>query len=273
MVVGGTAAAIRAQKMKTKPRGVVYGGTMANQVAMGDGFAQGVDKGADSLARGENGLVGAVKDSRGLMNRGTALADSANGMQAVNATNGAQSMLGSYVPGAVAAAQAQQVTDATGRQTLAAGSTGGALGLRDAMYANSAAGQQNAQAAAVQRAQEEQALLGARVAQENADRAARIDAANTVAAQRLQTQTAGAQIAQGANAQAVTGAGNIGQLGLANQGQYLGQAQTVEDRQFQANLDYEKRRQEDQQRKSQNLWNLGSSLIGGGAKAIGGAGG
>jgi hypothetical protein len=64
---------------------------------------------------------------------------------------------------------------------------------------------------------------------------------------------------------------NIGQLGLANQSAFLGQQQNVYDTQNSNDVNYEQRRQADAQRRSQNVFGLGQSMIGMGGKALAGA--
>lgn len=273
MAAGATAAAIRAQQMKTKAKRSYYGGDAAALEEKRKSLATGVDQGNAAFGGGVRGLSVAGGDARGMTARGTQLMDSAGAVTAQPVSRDAMGRLDAHKPGAVAEAQARAVMDANAQANLGAARSGGALGLRNALNANAQAGVRSAQDLAVMRAQEEQQLLGAQVSQENADRAAWQDSQAFAEQQRMSRIAGGAQIAQGGNAQALGAASGIGQLGLTNQGQFLGATDATDSRQLQADMDYDTRRQADQQRRAQNLWNLSGVLTGGAAKALGGVGG
>lgn len=263
---GATAAAIRAQKMKTQPRGVVYGGTKEAQDERQLVHARGIDQGNAGYKDGQLGLNRSQWAGRELAAAGTGIMQ---GATPYKDTHQAAGILNSYRPGEMAALQARQAQEQAANANLGAARSGGALGLRNALTANAASGVEVAQGAALLRSQEEQQLLQLRAQQANADREAQM----AIRDQVLRQQQAGAGIAQAGNAQALQASGMTGQLGLTNQGQYLDQSQAVEDRQFMANMDYEQRRQSDQQRKSQNLWGLAGNLVGVSGSAFGAMGG
>lgn len=273
MIAGGTAAAIRAQQMKTKPRGVQYGGSQEARKGYLENYGERTDAGAARVNDGKQlvGQAGGLGSQ--LASRGLQTMDSANNVQLNTPSYEAKGLLAGYTPGAASAAQAQQVLDQNARANLAAAQSGGAMARRAAINANAMAGVQSAADVAALRAQEEQAYLGARIAQANEDQGMLARALEVQEAQRLGRLTTGAQVATGGNAQALTAGTNQMQAGLMQEKTYLDAIQSVEEQQMAANLDFERRRQADQQRKAQNLWGLGSTLIGGGAKVLGNAGG
>lgn len=256
--------------MKTKARSKQYGGSTEAVDAYRKAYGTGADRGADAVEAGRRQLLTGGQAATDLAARGRTVLDSAGNIAPVPVSTTGASLLGAYQPGAVAAAQAQQVLDANAQANLGAARSGGALGLRNALNANAYAGVDAAQGLAVQRAQEEERLLAAKVAQENADRAAQTDALALAEQQRLQATQVGAGIAQASNGQAIQAASATGQLGLTSQGQYLNQLSDVERAQLTADMDYERRRQEDQQRKSQNLWGLAGKMFDTSGKAFSG---
>jgi hypothetical protein len=273
LIAGGTAAAIRAQRMKTAAKGKQYGGSADAVDSMRTGFAQGVDQGNAGVVAGQDRLREASLDTQNLQKQGLNIANSAGQIQAPVLNNGGLSLLNSYVPGQVAEAQTKRVLDQQQQATMGGARAGGALGLRDAINANAYQGVQAAQNLAEQRAQEEQALLGAKVAQGNTQIGMQQDANQVAQAQRAQLLGLGTGVQGQAIGQQIGTATGIGQLGIANQGQQLNALQETNAQQLTADLDYERRRQADAQRKSQNIFALGQTLIGGGANVLSKAGG
>lgn len=265
MVAGGTAAAIRAQRMKTNPRGVQYGGSPEALDAYRDQYQQGIGTGAGLIGQGTGAQAGLSTDAYGTVNQGRGLI--ASGMATpTNADPRALQFIqqGGVDANAAADAGAHSALDDIYRQNQAAAVTGGALGQRQAIYENAAAGGAIAQQLAAQRAQN--AL-----------------ATDQAAAGQVVTDQGIVQANRGLNLnQAQVGAGLIGtgygtqlgannaqiQAGLGTQGQYLGALGDVEQQQNENALDYERRRQANAIRRSQNLWNLGAGLITGGAGVI-----
>jgi hypothetical protein len=273
LIAGGTAAAIAAAKKKTQARRVQYGGSAEAGDALKQTYAAGADQGNQAFSQGVSKLNGVGLQGAQLATQGQAITNSAGGIAAGNYGHLGSQLLTQYQPGQVAAAQAQQAMDQNTAAVSGAARAGGALGLRNALNANANNGQVLAQNAGIQAAQEKQALLGAQVGQANVETQGQLDQNALAQQQRTQLLGLGTGVTQaGVNAQAGA-ASNIGQLGLADQGQFLNQQQNVYDQQNSNDVNYEQRRQADQQRRAQNLWGLGSSLIGSGAKAIGGGGG
>lgn len=275
MVAGGTAAAVKSMKQKTKGRRAHYGGNADATQGYRETYAGGVDKGATGVNRGTVGLVQAGQQAGDIRDRGLSIMDSAGGVSvSPNAfTREGAGILGAYQPGAVSAAQAQQMLERNARANLGAAQGGGAMAMRNAVNANAYAGVNAAADIAAIRAGEEERLMAAKVAQANADQQTVLGAEALADQQALQRLQLGSGVASGGNQQAIGTSGAIGQLGLAQEKTYVDALQNVETQQLMANMDYEKRRQADAQRKANNLWNLGSTLIGGGAKMAAGAGG
>lgn len=269
----GTAAAIRAQKMKTQPRGVTYGGSKDAQDTLEEQNLQGIAQGNAQQVQGFTGLEAGRKAAAQLAGDGVSIRQSGNRVVPVAVGNQGGAILGQYQPGAVAQAQAQQSLDQNTAASFGAARSGGALGLRNALNANATTGAQTAQALAVQRAQEQQALTQAQVAQANTNQQNLFQSDQQAAAQRAQLLGIGTQ-AQAAGAGMMTQAATSqAQAGLSNQNQWLGQEQNLNDEQAKLNAMYEQTRQGTAQKKSDRLWGLGSSLIGGGFGMLGKAGG
>lgn len=265
----GTAAAIRAQRMNTKPRGVTYGGTKEKQETLEDQNLAGIGQGNQQVTQGYSDLQKRQHDALKLGGMGVRAMQSAGEVKQVAVPNQGAAFLAQYHPGEVAAAQAKQALDANTAASFGAARSGGALGLRNALNANATTGAQTAQGLAVQRAQEEQAYTQAQVAQANTDQTQRFQADQQAAAQKAQLLGIGGQIAGTAGSQAIQAANAQGQMGLSNQNQWLGQEQNLNDQQANLNLAYEQARQGTAQNKSDRLWGLGSSLIGGGFNMLG----
>lgn len=167
-----------------------------------------------------------------------------------------------YQPGQVSQTMAQQVLNRNAQANLGAARSGGALGLRNALNANAQAGV-NAQAdMAAQAAQEQERYLAAQVNQANADRAAQM-------AQVGQ----GIGLAQGALGQGLNAGQAYTSAGLNLENNYLDAEQRLNEQKLMADMDYDRRRQAENQRKSDRLWNLSGSLLGIAGKAFGSAGG
>lgn len=248
--------------MKTKARRSYYGGSKEELDAQRGSYATGVDQGNAGYGQAQTGLAEGGATGSDIAQRGTKILDSALTGQPSQAGAAA---LNSLDPQAVAKIRAQQAMDANSAANLAAGASGGALGLRQALQANAAAGAGVAQGAAAAGVEGEQAK--AQLIAQNAVQRAQLDQTrqNTLL-------DAGGQLALSGNGQTIQAAGTGGQLGLTSQGQYLNQLQNTDLAQLKADTDYDTRRQQDQQRKAQNLWGMAGTLTGGAMKALGGAG-
>jgi hypothetical protein len=263
MAAGATAAAIRAQQMKTKARRSYYGGSQDALDAQRDSYATGIDQGNSGYDTGVRGLQHAGGTGATITDRGMQLLDSAAAAQPSQA---GVAPLQSLDPQAVARVRSQMALDQNARATLGMARSGGALGIRQAVAANAAAGVQGAQQEAAMGLEGEQAK--AQLLSQNAVQRSQLDQAK-----QAQLLNAGGQLATTGNAQTLQAASGVGQLGLTNQGQYLNQLQGADQSQLSADINYDTRRQADQQRRAQNLWSLAGTLTGGAAKAFGSIGG
>lgn len=273
MVVGGTAAAVRAMRMKTKPRGVQYGGSQGTLQGYREMYGQGVDRGAVSAAEGLHHVGTGAERADALTVRGAGIMDSAENIQNPALQREGMALLKSYQPGAVAEAQARQVLDQNAQANLGAARSGGALAMRNAVNANAMAGVRAAADSATQRAAEEQAYVQVLAQQANRDEQAQLEAEAVAEQQRVARLGLGSGIISTANQQQIGAGSAAAEIGAGQERTYLTELSGVNQAQLAADLDYERRRQADAQRRANNLWNLGSSLIGGGARAIGGGAG
>jgi hypothetical protein len=274
-LAGGIKSLRNANKMKTDPRKVTYGGTQEKQDAMEGMYLGGVQQGNAQTAQGYTDLQKRQNAAARLGDKGALIMRGADNVQQVAVPNQGAAILGQYHPGEVAAAQAKQALDANTAASFGAARSGGALGLRNALNANATTGAQTAQGLAVQRAQEEQAYTQAQVAQANADQAQRFQADQQAAAQKAQLLGIGGQIAATSSGQAIQAANMQTQAGLEGQQQYLGQYQNLNNQQNTNDLEIEKIRQAEQSKKSDRKFKMGAGFIntafGLGMKAAGGA--
>jgi hypothetical protein len=255
LAAGGTAAAIRAARMKANPRKVFYGGSADAYNNLTENYADQTDAAAGRVDEGVSGLSSAGQAGTNLSGIGRSLI--LNGQGAPMSTAGAQP-LAQLDPAAVAASQSQIAADQNARANLAAGRSGGALALRSALAANAAAGVQSAQQAAqagVEGAQNK-AVLQSQNAVQNAE---------ITNARRMGLINTGASLATAGNGQAIQAANAVTGAGLNQQELAQGALQATQDRQFQADMDFEQRRQSERQRRSDRIFQLGGSLITGGA--------
>ena len=269
---GGTAAAIRAQRMKTDPRGVVYGGSTGVQNGLLDQYGNGVDQGNGYLRQGMQGLAGVDHTAGQLVQTGQE--QGAQTFQAAPTTTRGMSVLDAYRPGQVSAAQSQATIDQGAAANLGGARAGGLTGIRAALVANAGSNTAAAQNMAMQRAAEQQAYVQQQVQQANADRAQGFAAEQAAIGNTQAQQQIGNGLTLGALGQRAGANGQIVGAGLNNQGQYLGQQQNVLDTQNANNLTIEQIRQANQARKSNNLMALGGQMFGIAGKAFSsGAGG
>jgi hypothetical protein len=176
-----------------------------------------------------------------------------------------------YKPGEQSAAAAALALKQSGQQNLAMARSGtnAAMGLRTALNANGQAGVDIAAQTALIRAQEEQAAVQLRTeayaraaAAANAMRGGDMGLAGfQTGRQQFGVQTAGSAY------------GGLASLGAGREATYLDAQQNVEQAQLQAEMEYERRRQEEAQRKSNALISLGAGLIGGGGRVMSMGGG
>lgn len=268
---GGIAATVRANKKQAKARAVTYGGSQEKKDALEQSYLKGVDQGNAQQLHGQAGLDKSIKTANQIGGDATTMMQGAQRMRAMEVGNQGAAILGQYRPGAVAAAQAQQSLDQNTAASLGAARSGGALGLRNALNANANQGAVNAQANAVQRAQEEQAYTGAQVAQANQNQQDLFQADQQNAAQKAQLIGIAGGLRTASNQQVLQAAGTQTNAGLANQGQFLDQEQNLNDQQAQLSLAYEEQRMAAAKAKADRLANLGGSLVKGGLGIAGGA--
>lgn len=268
MAAAGTAAAIRAQRMKAQPRSTAYGGSADALNAYREQYASGMDQGALLRNAGIQDLTGVAEQAGGMSAYGQQTAQDA----LFRGQNPGWSMYGQQAQNFADANQAainmayDAQADKAMRQNSAIAASGGPLAQRQAMAANAEVGMQ------MQR-QRDQQLADAAIANATA-------AQNAVQSDRqfaIQQAQIGQDMAATGQATQLAAYRPVVDAGLGLESQYLGAQQNVEQAQSALDLDYERRRQAEQQRKAQNLWGLGQSLIGGGAKAMqsgfGGGGG
>jgi hypothetical protein len=218
LIAAGTAAAIKANKMKTQGRKVNYGGSAAATDQLKQTYAAGADQGNKSFTEGVAGLNNVRGQGLALTNQGQAITSSAGGITPGLYGHAGSQLLAQYQPGQIAAAQAQQAMDQNTAAVSGAARAGGALGLRNALNANANNGQVLAQNAGIQAAQERQALLGAQVAQGNTETQGQLDQNAVAQQQRTQLLGLGTSVTQGRSlTRRQAPSSNIGQLGLANQ--------------------------------------------------------
>lgn len=261
MAAGGMAAAIRAAKLKAQPRKTYYGGSADAYNNIAGGYADQVDASGNRVGGGVGGLQQAGATGQQISQRGFGLMDRAFSAPASGTGVNALSQMD---PRAVAAAQAQQAIDANSAANLGAARAGGALAMRNAVAANAAAGVQAAGAAGVAGMQGRQQQL-AMIAQAQQANAARDQQ------QQLGLLSAGGQLATAGNGQAAGAAGSVANVGLGQQQLFQGALQNTQDNQFQADMNYEQRRQQEQQRRSNNIWNFAGGLVGAGGAIAGSA--
>lgn len=272
MVAGGTGAAIKSMREKTYPRqsGYIYGGTQDNAQSLQDQYQGGIDQGNQYVSAGLDNLTRVGQQGANTYQVGQQILNGANTYQGMDNAAASQAIQAS-IPAAQQAADIG-ASNALGQQfaqSRAMAASGGPLAMRHALADNANAGAQVAQGLAGQKAQIQangmQALAG------EYDTGAQIGLQNQ--AQRIQMQGLGANIMnQGQGTQIASYSPAIS-AGVASQGQYLGQLQNMNDQQLQASMTYDQMRQAEARRRSQNLWNLGSGLITGGANVIGKAAG
>lgn len=269
--VGATAAAIRAAKMRANPRQTQYGGGVDEQAALQAQNASGVAQGNRAYTGGVLGLQGSQAAAGALGAQGQQLVQSAGSGPSTYAPSAGGAILGGYVPGQVAATQQQQALDQGAQQNLGAARSGGALGMRNALVANAGSTVQAAGQAAAQRAQEQQAYVQAQVEQANGQQQTRMQANQFDRTLGLQQAQVGLGAQQGAITAGTSAAGAMGELGIANQSAYLNQQQHVNDEQNANNIQYDVRRQQEQQRRSNAMWGFAGGLLGVAGSAASGA--
>lgn len=242
----------------------VYGATLAGQ---GQLLGQAQQMQTDALARGNSAAT-----DQGMYSVG---------QQAVG--NEGAGILAGYRPGAVSQAMASNVVNQAAQASLGAARSGGALGLRNALNANAQAGVGIAGQQAAQAALEQQQYIGQQVQQANLDRQALLDQRNTESAMGLQADEAYRQRVLQSQAQNYGLAANAlgAQMGtLDSQASQAVQREqlaasgldSIRNSQLEAELNYDTRRQQEQQRKSNNLWGLAGSLLGVSGAALGSIG-
>jgi hypothetical protein len=166
---------------------------------------------------------------------------------------------------AAARAQAAQALSRQFMQARALAASGGPLAQRQAMADNSMAGAQVAQDLAAVQAQNRLATGQALAGQYDTN----VDQNLAQRGLFLQQAGLGANVAQAGYGTQISAATPAVSAGVATTGQYLDAQQQAEQAQLAAALSYEQRRQQEAQRRSQNLWNFGAGLVSGGARTLG----
>lgn len=192
---------------------------------------------------------------------------------AQDVSNVGAGMLASYQPGQVSTAASNAALNQAAQANLGAARSGGALGLRNALNANSQAGVGLAAQTSAQRAAEEERYLAAQVGQANLDRDALLSQRNLETGMQLEADEAQRQRVlqqQEMNygiSQAALGA-RMGALdsqsSQAIQREQLAAAglDSIRGQQLEADINYDTRRQQEGQRRSDRLWGLAGGLAG-----------
>lgn len=287
LAAGGGAAAVRAAKVPGQDyRKQTYGGSKQVFDAYRQQYGEGVDSGVAQMNTGIGGIGRSLSQTdaisrygqqqgAGLSARGDTLYDQglsqfARGSEAQGQALGLISQAAQgRVPSAAELMLRQNAQAAAQQgQALATTARGGnqAAAMRDATQAAVAGRVQAGQQAAVLRAQEmaqargDLAGLGSQIYGQGA------------APAQMGLQAIGQGIgtslgAQQFDAQANMDAGQyLAGLGAGREGQYLTAQQQLESEAYQGALEAERMRQAGQQRKSDRLWGLAGTLIGGGAQ-------
>lgn len=265
MAGAGTAAAVKANKIKTSPKGVTYGGSPEELYNTENQYATGIHQGQILRNAGIQDMAGVGGAAAAQAAYGQDMMDDSfaamNSGKMTNAQYMAQ--LWKQSQQGQNALQASSQFDRAARQNTALAQVGGPMAMRQAMAANSDAAAQAEQ----QRAIADASMAGVYAQQAQAADNARRD-------HYMQRIGMGAGLMQGGMDTQLAAYNPAVQAGLATEENYLGAEQNVQQAQLGADLDYERRRQAEKQRRSQNLWGLGSSLITGGGKVMqGGMGG
>jgi hypothetical protein len=155
MVGAGTAAAIRANRINAKPRGVAYGGSPEALDAYRDQYASGIGYGGMLRDAGIQDMSNVGTQAAGTAQYGQGLIAGALDRSRANTGYGAMQAIqqtGSVANNAADVGGRIALDQAMSRNTALA-QTGGALGMRSAMAANADASAQIAQQNAAIRAQ------------------------------------------------------------------------------------------------------------------------
>lgn len=278
MAAGGTGAAAKGFSTKgTRPNPSYYGGSQGALDAQRDLYARQqrdngrlIDSGAQGLGQIGNWGMAQANQAEGSINGAFANEQAARQQQALlagNITNAAAA----YQPGgqSIATYKAALADAANQNMALARSGTNSAMGLRDALNANAQASVDIGQRAALIRAQEEQAKAQLGIQ------------ANAAAGQMMGDVRAGDQSLAGMNIGrqqfGVQTAGGVysglSNLGAGREATYLDAQSQMEQAQLAAQMDYDRRRQEDRLQKRSQLIGLGAGLISGGANVMASSGG
>lgn len=286
MAVGGIAASIKGARTKANPRRSYYGGSQealdATRTAYNEGIQSGqgqVNAGLQSIGQGVESAQGVAQQGQDLYGRGGNYLDQANAQfrRGSMVQNDALRHIGAAARGE-APSQAEAMlaanADDAARRGMALASTARGGNQASAMRSAAMAGSQGALAAGQQAA----ALRAAEMAQARGELAAL--GQGLYAQGQIPGQMGLSAIGQGLGAQqfganALMGAGQFtAGLGAGREASYLGAQQNVEQSQLAAQLDYDRRRQAEAQRRSDRWWDFGGRLISGGgsvaASAFGG---
>lgn len=180
-----------------------------------------------------------------------------------------------YQPGAQSAAAMNLALQRNAAAGAALARSGGneAMAMRNAVAGNAQAGVDASANIAMLRAQEEQAAVQMRMqgAQAAADAYGQIRGGDSaLAGMQAQREQFGAQTAGSAYS-------GLASIGAGREGNYLDSQQSLEQAQLQAQMEYDRQRQANQQQKRSMLFGLGAGLIGAGgnvmASGMGGGGG
>lgn len=277
LAAAGTAIAGGAMSVKnTKPRKQFFGNTAEQEQAYRNQYETGIQQGNAMLGQGA-GMIGQAGQmaqdnallSQGMYGQGRMLGDA--GIAGQN--RGISNMLSAAYQQGPSAAQAQMQAglDQSQRAMMAqaAAARGGnqAAAMRNAQAQGSQMALDANQQAAVLRAQEQQAEIARRVNAQQA--AAQLYGQQSQLGYNIQGQGLG-YANQAAGMYGDLGQG-IGQMGLANQGQFLDARTAMESAALNADVQVAMAKAQAQQNKRNGLLGFAGALVGGGGAVMGSA--
>jgi len=267
LAAGGIGASIAGGRQKVKPRQVYYGGSEDALNSYRDQYAQG-QKDAQGLMSQGLANMGGVGSNAG----DTAAYGSQVTRDALSRQSGYDPTARGYIQNSMAAANdaarigASAQLDRAMRQNTALAATGGALGRRQAMAGNAMASAMSAQDLAAIQAQNTMAGNQALANQ-------------VVTDQQLTMQQRGQALQEAGLGNQMTALGYGTQLnayqpgvqaGMMLNGDYLDAQMGAEGQQTNANLMYERMRQEAALNKQNGLFGMGGAMLGAGGALLGG---
>lgn len=280
MAAGGVASAVKGARIGAKPNQSYLGGSPEALAERRRAANAGIQSGQDQINAGTGLLGQGVESARGIASQGAGLTDQAQGFfgaaQGSIAQGGQARDQAFQMQRAAALGQAPSVAEGLLRQNaddaaraqlgMAAGARGGGALAAQRNASNVGAqlqlqaGQQAATLRAQEIAQARNALAGI--------------ANDYTGAGGMQAGIGSGLLGQGMQAQqfganAEAGAGQfVAGLGADREQTYVGVQNDVDRTQLEAELDYDRRRQAENQRRSDRFFQLGGALIGGGGNIL-----